>query len=787
MIRGVKRIVQSEKGLVIAAGLAISVLLFILHGVKPRFLVFLNHKIYDQLLLETNEPVSSDRVVIVDIDEQSLAEFGQWPWPRFRVAKLLGELKHHGAASVGMDILFAEPDRTSPEIIKRQIKQDLGMDVAFRGWPDILMNNDEILAQVLRKGPYVLGYTFAVQDIAQTTKAHRAPCRITPLKFSLKREPGGKQPLAYLPRFQAADCPLPLLAEAAPMEGFFSIRPDEDGVIRKVSLLAGYKGEVHPNLSLASLLQALGTRSTIVKTSVDGVESIRVKNRVIPLDGHGRMYLNYQGGEGYYPYISAADVLARRVPDGAFQGKIALIGASASGLKDIRTTPFSSVYPGVEAHATVIDNILTQQFIKRPRWGPGLERIATVLFGVIVTLVLAWAKAAWLLVPVVLAGFGVWEGSAYAMGSLNMWVSPLYPLLTLALNFALLTLLKFYHEEGQKKFLHATFASYLSPALIDKMFANKQMPELGGEARTITAYFTDIQSFSSFSEKLTAHQLVELLNEYLSAMTDILIADNGTLDKYEGDAIIAFFGAPMDVPDHALRACRAAVAMQAKNDELREKWKQETIGPDEPERNVKGFPSDVWAPGDKWPRIVHEMRTRIGINSGEIVVGNMGSSMRMNYTMMGDAVNLAARLEEGAKQYGVYTMVSEFTLDQPCADEAGNPATVRDMVETRFLDNIQVVGKEEPVKVYELCAMKGGLTEQEQRLFELFNAAMERYLAMDWDAAAELFEQALPLERVPEGKTTPSAVFIKRCELFKQNPPVPPGETWDGVYRLTSK
>ncbi|MFW5837787.1 MAG: CHASE2 domain-containing protein, partial [Desulfovibrionaceae bacterium] len=777
----------SERGLVILAGLAVSLLLVFLHVIQPRFLGFIDHKIYDQLLLETNEPVTSGRVVIVDIDEKSLAEFGQWPWPRFRVAKLLGEIKYGGALSVGLDILFAEPDRTSPEIIKQQIKQDLNLDVHFKGWPDILMNNDDILAMTLEKGPYVLGYTFAARDLSDATRRNRPECFIKPLQYSKIQEPGAEAPLACLPHYDAADCPLPVLAKAAPAAGFFSIRPDPDGVIRTVALLAGYQGEIYPNLSLAALLQALGGKSTILKTTANKLESMKIGPTEIPLDGYGKMYINYQGPAGYYPYVSAADVLARRVSEETFKNKIVLIGTSASGLKDIRTTPFSSVYPGVEAHATIIDNILTRQFIKRPFWAPGLERVATFAFGLAITLLLAWAKAGWMLVPVVLASFGVWEASAYALGDLGVWVSPLYPLLTLGLNFALLTLLKFYHEESQKKFLHATFASYLSPELIDKMFAAKKMPELGGEARTITAYFTDIQGFSSFSEKLTAHQLVELLNEYLSAMTDILIGNNGTLDKYEGDAIIAFFGAPMDLPDHALRACRVAVAMQAKNKELREKWSREKQGPDEPDRNVKSFPPDVWVPGDKWPLIVHNMLTRIGINSGEIVVGNMGSSMRMNYTMMGDAVNLAARLEEGAKQYGVYTMVSEFTMDQPCTDEKGQPASVREMVEARFLDNIQVVGKQEPVKVYELCAMKGGLSDQETRLFELFNAGMERYLATDWDAAIALFEQALPLEPAPGGKTTPSEVFIQRCREFKQNPPVPPGKPWDGVYRMTKK
>jgi adenylate cyclase len=314
------------------------------------------------------------------------------------------------------------------------------------------------------------------------------------------------------------------------------------------------------------------------------------------------------------------------------------------------------------------------------------------------------------------------------------------------------------------------------------------MPTLGGEARSVTAYFTDIQGFSTFSEKLTAHQLVELINEYLTAMTDILMSEGGTLDKYEGDAIIAFFGAPMSLPDHPFRACRAAIAMQDRLMDLRRKWEDEKQGADDPDPNTRKVPPEEWRPGDRWPRIVYEMRMRIGINTGEIVVGNMGSPMRMNYTMMGDPVNLAARLEAAGKQYGVYILVSEDVLEQEILGETGRKTEVKNLVEVRFIDRITVVGRSEPVRVYELCALKGGLTEEERRLFEVFEKGMAHYLRMEWDEAISRFRESLPLERFPRGKTTPSQVYIQRCLAFKETPPASaPGETWDGVYRLTQK
>jgi adenylate cyclase len=360
-------------------------------------------------------------------------------------------------------------------------------------------------------------------------------------------------------------------------------------------------------------------------------------------------------------------------------------------------------------------------------------------------------------------------------------------LLALSLTYITLNAYHYLIEEKGKRFLHATFSSYLSPEIIETMVENETMPELGGEARLLTAYFTDIQGFSVFSEKLTAHQLVELLNEYLSVMTDILIAEGGTLDKYEGDAIVAFLGAPMPLPDHPLRACKVAVAMQHALLDLRKKWQREKQLPHEANRNIKNLPPEEWFPGEKWPKVVHGMKMRIGINSGDIVIGNMGSTMRMNYTMMGDPVNLAARLEEGAKQLGIYTAVSEYTLNLEYVNEDGEKEKTMDEVEARFIDKITVVGKSEPVKVYELCAMKGGLSPQEKELFNIFDKGIKHYQRMEWDQAISYFKKSYRLERIPDGNTTPSEVYIKRCLMYKKNPPVVPGKKWDGVFRMTKK
>jgi adenylate cyclase len=337
-----------------------------------------------------------------------------------------------------------------------------------------------------------------------------------------------------------------------------------------------------------------------------------------------------------------------------------------------------------------------------------------------------------------------------------LWIPIARPIITIILTFSAVMAYRYITEEKDRKFLQSTFKAYLSPELIDQMYKQKQSPKLGGDEGIRTAYFTDIQGFSTFSEKLgSPTRLVELLNEYLTVMTDTLLSHYGTLDKYEGDAIIAFFGAPMPMDDHAQQACATALEMQRRLGDLRKKWVSE---------------------GDKWPAIVHQMRMRIGINTGAITTGNMGSAVRMNYTMMGDAVNLSARLESAAKQYGVYTMISHYTND-----------IIKDQFETRQLDKITVVGKSEPVTVYELMGEKGSLDENMQKFVARYLEGLKYFYGQQWDKAIEILSQTEKLE--PFRDVTPKAIspskkILEYCADYKQNPP---GADWDGVIKLTSK
>ncbi len=474
----------------------------------------------------------------------------------------------------------------------------------------------------------------------------------------------------------------------------------------------------------------------------------------IPLTPSNKHIVTYFGNRREpFKYWSYYDIMEDRI-QGALEGKIYIVGSTVPAMFDIVNVPVSNDYPGVEVHASLINSFITNTFIKRLE--PWQDFLILLLVGVVIGIFAYLLKP---LVGVILSVVFVFAYFLVAMtlfGSDNLWIEIVRPILTILLTYAVVMAYRYITEEKDRKFLQSTFKQYLSPELIDAMYKSKKMPQLGGEEGVCTAYFTDIQSFSTFSEKLgSPTKLVELLNEYLTAMTDSLMAHYGTLDKYEGDAIIAFFGAPMRIDDHAQQACLTALDMQEQLGALRKKWASE---------------------GNKWPEIVHNMRMRIGINSGLIVTGNMGSAVRMNYTMMGDAVNLAARLESAAKQYGIYTMISDVTYN-----------IVKEEFDARPVDKITVVGKSEPVVVYELLGKKGSLDENMTKLIEIYSQGLELFYSQKWDEAIEVMTRCEPMEpnrKVAPGGMSPSRKVIEYCEMFKENPP---GADWDGVIKLTSK
>ena len=792
----------------IATGVIILVMVLYILGVLP-ILDLIELQTFDQRLYWRGMKEPSPIVVAAVIDEKSLDKEGRWPWPRSKIGDLIKKLSDDGAKVIGFDVFFTEPDENTNLKLINQLDQEIdSLDIENQELKEFIeekrqkADNDKILAAAIEESeakiilPYFfhetkesIGYEIGNEEM--NARVNRIVNSVYPLIRYEDQETGG-DPFIYADiKPYAPEVNLEILSQAAANSGYINMfaksGASSDGIVRDMPLAIKFGENIFTPLSIQCVWHYFDRPNLMLRLAGDSIEGVVLGDISIPTDEDGKLLINYLGPPGTFLHYSITDILSGDLPKGTFKDKIVIVGSTATGAHDLRHTPFSATHPGLEVHTTIIDNILRNDFISKPNWTRIYDILAIILMGGLIGLIIPRSGAIMGLSITVVLFIAHVIGCRWLFSSYGLWMDMIYPLMAVFLTYTSLTAYHYLIEEKNKRFLHSTFSSYLSPELIADMVNSETMPELGGEARVVTAYFTDIQSFSVFSEKLTAHQLVELLNEYLSAMTDILISEKGTLDKYEGDAIIAFLGAPMHIPDHPLRACRVAIDMQGELLDLREKWKNEKQFPNDPERNTKNLPPGEWVPGDKWPKVVHDMKMRIGINSGEIVVGNMGSTMRMNYTMMGDSVNLAARLEAGAKQYGIYTAVSENTLNMEYVNNNGEMERAMDHVEARFIDNITVVGKSEPVKIYELCAMKGDLTPSEKELFNLFDRGMRHYLRMEWDAAIDFFKESLKFERIPDATTTPSEVYIKRCTAFKENPPVRPGKKWDGVFRMTKK
>ncbi|OFZ68388.1 MAG: hypothetical protein A2451_07930, partial [Bdellovibrionales bacterium RIFOXYC2_FULL_39_8] len=697
-----------------------------------------------RLELANKNKIASKDVVLVLVDEASLYSakklLGRWPWPRTIWSQVVEFLNAAGARQIVFDILFSEPQ------IARNEQEELGED-------DINLVSSSVNGKVYH----------AYQLIHDTQDEYKKDLILNqPLpsdfidKFSLKVQLDNYTPNDNYNNYYL---PIPELYQASFGAGVVEFAPDQDGIFRQTKLLRSYQGKFYPTLSMAPIIDKLDIKN--IKLSP---RTLFLENLPIQLNNNGQYYINMKKN---FTTISAGGLLAtiQSINQGNMEGmivtpeefkdKIVFLAGSAVGIEDLKATALGQL-PGVYLHASIIDNILNESFINQIELTSILPYF--LLASIIVTLFTIGGANPFvqnISFPLISAGYLYF--ATFVFKNDYTWYPIITPLLALLLLPYVLSLIFVMMTEGkEKRFLKAAFSNYISPELIDQMHQSGEPPKLGGDVGLRTAYFTDIQGFSSFSEKLSAPRLVELLNEYLTDMTDILLAEGGTLDKYEGDAIIAFFGAPMPMEDHAVRACRVAHKMQVRLGELRNKWTKE---------------------GDKWPAIVHNMRMRIGINSGEIVTGNMGSKKRMNYTMMGDAVNLSARLEASAKQYGVFTQIAQDTVK-----------LTGDNFEFRQLDTIRVVGKTLPVTTYELLGMKGEVDDNLKNLKAFFENGLAEYKQQKWDKALDFFKKSLECEhrRYPElvAKDNPSTIYIERCDQFKQTPPPP---DWDGVFTLTSK
>jgi len=685
-------------------------------------------------LFEIRGPISIEdtSVVIVSISQQADQEIPyKYPWPTNLHAKLIEHLNQAGAKAIGFDVLFDKRDNYD-------------------------LRNDTLFADALKEYQNVI-----LGANIQRTQQYRGR--------------GSSSVSMMLLR------PNRVLQKGSPHPpGLVRARRDADASIRKYFLGLRYNNQQFYSMGVELLRLYQEVDSTAITMRPD---RFQLGPYEIPRTDRGLMRINYFGGPGTFPTYSYETVIddssvVLASEDSAFQmntfsdpnfglkqtdtfeDKIVLVGATMPELQDRHATPFArqGTMAGVEMHANAIQTMLSGRFIQHI--SPTTNLI--ILITLIALIVFATRRFAGL------GGFLIYMGLSFGVIGMvwygfleHRFIFDLVAMLAaLTVGYVITQSYEYVVEQREKKRIRGLFSSYVSPAVVDEMVEEGKEPELGGDEVYITAFFSDIQSFSTFSEQLPADTLVGLINEYLSAMTNILTEHGGTLDKYIGDAIVAFFGAPVPQENHAYKACVVSQLMQNRLSELRDKWRNE---------------------GEKWPEIVHHMRNRIGINTGRMVTGNMGSESRFNYTMMGDNVNLAARCESGAKQFGVYTMVTGDTKEE--AQKHGDRCVFR------YLDRIVVKGKTEPVDVYEIMGLRDELAEEQFKCKELFEEALEMYQQQEWERAIALFTEASELEYFAPNDaslihTNPSLVYLDRCEVMKENPPP---EDWSGVNVLTSK
>jgi adenylate cyclase len=674
-------------------------------------------KTLDLLFRHVPLPQASPQVVVVTVDQGDLDYFKKqgvvWPWPRQLYAHIIDYCRESGAKAVLFDIVFFEPSSYGPE-------------------------DDARLAQAAaRAGNVTMAFFLSREDKPAN------PAEADLLRKAGLAIPG--PPPRGLPDYHSVSYPIPSLLSAAGALGNVESRPDADGIYRRVPLVAPFKDRWLPTLAFGAFHQFSGGPS--LRFAPGALMSGATR---IPLDDRGRFLLKYRGPSRSHRRFAAANVIVSEArsrhglppiyPPADFAGKWVLVGLTAPGLMDLKASPVAAVYPGVEVHATLLDNLLQGDFLRTVPgwllWALSLLAAAAVALAVLFSPGLTVTLAALLLLAL-----GCLALAALAFGA-GWWADPLLPEIILALSFGLATAYSYATEGRQKLYIRRMFGQYMSEQVIEHLLSHPEKLKLGGERRRLTLFFSDLAGFTTISEHLEAEAVVALLNDYLSAMTEIILAEAGTVDKFEGDAIMAFWGAPLDQEDQACRACRAALAQQAALGELN--------------RRLAGL---------KLPSLA----MRIGLHTGEAVVGNLGSVKRFDYTVIGDTVNLASRLEGLNKFYGTTIMASEATA-----------AACGETVEFRELDLVAVKGRETPVRVLEVLALKGDLAPESAARLQEFARGLKEYRRRDFARAQATF--AALLEAAPDDG--PARTFLKRCQQFLAAPPPP---DWDTVFRPDAK
>jgi adenylate cyclase len=681
-------------------------------------------------------------VTIVDIDERSLADprLGQWPWPRTRIADMINNLTRLGVAAIAFDAVFSEPDRLNPDIAADTFR---GLDEATREKLRALPSNDQILAESISKSRVVLGESGG-PDVHSDLDMNLPVTGFATL---------GEDPAPFMYKFKGLLRNTRVLEEAAAGRGLFTIVPEGDGIVRRVPMLMQAQGITMPSLSFEMLRVVSGTNTILVKTDMAGILSIGVKGFLIPTDAHGQLWVHYAHHDPSL-YVSAVDVLDGRVPADKFKGKLILIGTSSVGLNDIKTTPVSPAMPGVEIHAQVLESALTGAVVSQPNYAISLEFLAALILGLLVIIFAPGFGPVRLVATGAVFATILIGTSWYFYAHYRLLLDFTYPLMSTTAIYLTLIFASFVREQAQRRQIRSAFAQYMSPVLVEQLAQAPEKLVLGGEQREMTITFSDVRGFTTISEtyKNDPQGLTALMNRFLTPLTNAILARKGYIDKYMGDAIMAFWNAPLDDKEHEINACEAAIDMLEKIDEVNKEREQEAADG-----------GHVYIP----------LNVGIGLNTGVGVVGNMGSDLKFNYSVLGDSVNLASRLEGQTKEYGFPIIVGSKTA-----------MAAKDKFAILELDFIMVKGKKEPEVIYAIAGREDvAQSEQFQRLRNLTIEMLACYRNRDWDGALAAIERGRKTDEVNSLEYLYN-LYEARLVSYKKNPPP---DDWNGAYQLLTK
>jgi adenylate cyclase len=733
------------------AGHAAGLYRFTADGKLP-FVSQLDNIIYDTRLRLTMPGTVDSRIVVLDIDEKSLGEIGRWPWSRAVMADLINKLfEKYGIDVLGFDVVWAERDTSSgidtlDQLAQKDLKQVSGFQDVYQKLRPTL-DNDGLFARAMKGHPVVLGYYFNAEDNAVRANAIPDPV--------LQKGTFTGRSINFYP-WKGYTGNLPIYQKAAAGAGHFNPRVDDDGVSRRVPMLLEFDGAYYEPLSLAMVRTYLGVKTgqvpkvepgyapeRFLQKGYAGLEWLKVGPLTIPVDDTASALIPYRGKQKSYPYISLADVLKDRVDPEKLKGRIAIVGASAPGLLDLRSTPVESVYPGVEIHANLIAGMLDRNLKEKPPYMLGFEVTLLVIGGVVLALLIPMLSALWATVAT-LVGLALIVAFNFVVWGVGGMLLPLAASILMTITIYTMNMAYGYFVESKsKRQFTELFGQYVPPELVDKMAEDPGKYNMEPRSAELTILFSDVRGFTSISEALKPEELREYINDYLTDMSNIIRGKyRGTLDKYIGDAIMAFWGAPVDDAQHARNGVLAAIEMQKECGVLNAKFA------------ARGWPT---------------LKIGIGLNSGAVRVGDMGSQVRRAYTAMGDPVNVASRLEARTKHYGVGILVGEATRN-----------TVKDVV-FKEIDRIKVKGKDEAVTIYEPLGAEGEIAKETQDEIKLWNQTLRAYRAQQWD---QVEVNLINLQRMNPACELYSRVYPEKVAEHRRSPP-PAG--WDGVTAFDEK